>query len=76
MATQLADRGSNPDLWSGKFGPRPTIGPKFGPSHFFGHETHCHVKRSIPQIALKTFFYFCFWSSIGFWFLKAVKTFF
>ena len=31
MATQLADRGPNPDLWSGKFGPRPTTGPKLGP---------------------------------------------
>ena len=40
-ATLLADRGPNPDLRSGKFRPQPTIGPKFGPLHFFWKGTHC-----------------------------------
>ena len=67
MATQLADRGPNPDLQSAKVGPRPTIGPTLGSSHFSGRElTVCptHVQRANPyQIAVKTFF----WSSITFW---------
>ena len=54
MATQLADRYPNPDLWSDKFGLRPTIGP----AHFFEHGTHGHaVERSISQIAVETFFF-------------------
>ena len=73
MATQLVGRGPNPDILSSKFGPRPTIGPKFRPSYFFVHGTHCHVQHPIPQFQVKTFFY---WSSIKFWSSKAVKTYF
>ena len=64
MATQLADRGPDPDFLSGKFGPRLTIGPKFVPLHLFGHGTHCHVERAIPQITVK--FFFCLQSHLGF----------
>ena len=56
----LADRGPNLVLRSGKFGPKPNIGTKFRPSHFFGQElTVClmhAVERAIPQIAVKTFY--------------------
>ena len=90
MATQLVGRGPNPDILSSKFRPRPTIGPKFRPSYFFVHGTHCHVQHPIPQFQEKTFFFgfqsdfglqitvktFFYWSSIKFWSSKAVKTFY
>ena len=69
MATQLADRGPNPDLRSGKFGPLSTIRTNFGPLHFFEQEfTVCqimHEVRAIPQIALKTFFFVVVQSDLG-----------
>ena len=74
MAPQLAEHDPNPDVRSGKFGSRPTIGPKFGPSHLVGYGTQCHVERLVPQIAVKTFLFL--FGHHRFWPPKTMKIFF
>ena len=60
MATQLADRGPNPDLRSGKFGPWPTVGLN-SDLHFSLDGTDClpsvRGARNPHQIAETTFFF-------------------